>query len=385
MNQPENESREFEARSRGLELIRARYERALAPREAAELERALASDPELREFASDWSEVRAATEALSDAPPASRMSWATLSEAMERESHSRRARWRRAAAVAAALIGAAALWWALRNSPTAVRLQSIELSRASEPISETALPAVLATFRPVDSGAIRWLDDFDQALAVARAADRPVFLFGSHPTCPMCLHMKANALVDEGVVALVDGFVPVQIDHSKATEAEVAELFAAGWPRLEIYDASGALRTRFPGLHEAPEFVEVLSGELAARAQPPPPAWDAVQRAAADLAGAREHEASREFGAAFRDYSSLAASAPSNALAEAARTGLARIAAESARVVLAAREEPPSAARERLERSVAEFDGTPQSRDLAVVLERVREDGVFPSLVEDGR
>lgn len=373
-------------RHQALELLRARAAAGVDPRLHPELRDALELDPELRAFAGEWGPVAEWTAALGPAEVESRLAFDDVRASIVREAHTTRWRWRWIAATAAAAVLAIALAVALavafagRDGPARnlVELHSIALDAATPPEPELELPQCAASYAPTEDGAIRWLTNVDDGRAIARVAERPLLVFGSHPTCPWCQHMKHNGLRDPRVVALVDGFVAVEVDYSEIEPDQALRLFESGWPRWEIHSAAGALEAEFHGVHEAPEFIATFQRELERLSQPAPPSWESVRRGSSEYLAARAAEHQGHFADAERTYAALSRSNMPRALGEAARAGLARIAFEAHRSLIAARDSADPAA--ALERALSSFASTAFESDLARVRQALREHGSFPEL-----
>lgn len=375
--------------------VRARVLGLLDPASAAELERELERDPELRRFAEDWPEVHALTRPARDEAPASGLDFASLRHAILRDAASSRPTggWRtlirRAAAAAVLATAAGALaWWTLEawreershapNEP--LRLVAIDLAESSDSRSRPAVPERLASYRPVVAGEIQWIPSLEEGLEIAALVERPVLLFGMLPTCPWCIHMQANGLRDEGVLALLEDYVPVRIDYSRLDEFALAEVFEGGYPRFEVYAPGGERALSFSGFHEAPVFVAELTEGIEILPWRERPRWDDVQRLAAELARGREAAGERRFGEAQRIFAQLSREGVPGALPRAASEELAWIGAVAADTLRHAFSLPAGAARESLEAAAAQFAGTPYERDFAAALERVRVDGELPHL-----
>jgi hypothetical protein len=363
--------------------------------QAAAHERELAHDATLREFADDWRALHELTRPMRDEPPTSALTFDKLSAALQRDATPARAslpsKQRRVAAAAAVLIAACATWFFVARSsaaPHSLALTAISLEVASQPALVAELPAELAHYTSVAGGEVQWIDDVATGFAIARVADRPVLLWGMFDTCPLCIEMRAEGLRDEGVLALLDDYVPVIVDYTEADAAAIEEVLASGYPRFDVLAADGAILYRFPGMHDAASFVEHLSrGREALPDSARPPSWSTLEREAQLFRAARDAENTRSFGAAHRAYAELERERESRTIAEMARLGLARIGMAARDALLAARTSATRNARDAelaLGDAVAEFSGTPVERDLAAALGHLRDDRRFPTLVPRG-
>jgi hypothetical protein len=207
-----------------------------------------------------------------------------------------------------------------------------------------------------------------------------VLLFGMLPTCPWCIHMQANGLRDEGVLALLEDYVPVRIDYSRLDQLALAQVFEGGYPRFEVYAPDGERALSFSGFHEAPGFVAELTEGIEILPWRDRPSWDDVQRISTEFVRGARAASERRFGEAQRVFAQLAREGVPGALPRAASEELASIGGDAADALRRAFSQPAEAVLPTLETAVAEFAGTPYERDFAEVLERVRADGDLPEL-----
>ena len=139
---------------------------------------------------------------------------------------------RRAGAAAVLVFAAGALLWlandGLRARKEPLRLVAIDLASSAGARDRPAVPERLADYRPVVAGEIQWFSSLEEGLEISALVERPVLLFGMLPTCPWCIHMQANGLRDEGVLALVEDYVPVRIDYSRLDQLALSQVFEGG-------------------------------------------------------------------------------------------------------------------------------------------------------------
>jgi hypothetical protein len=349
----------------------------------ARFELELKRDPELARLASDFLVVWRATASGLGPIAASRTSFDDLlarADAVEPSRHT----WRRRAAAAAVCIALAAIGWAaLRYSRSAstgvVELHSIPWNEGSSaPAENAAVPAVLASWSPVENGQIRWLDSLDEARAVSTAVSRPIFVYGYIDGCPICQGFQRNEFQDPEILALVDQSVPVRINLLELDQEEMESLTARRYPLLEMQNERGEILRTFPG-----QFAEVdMRAELArAVAGLAGPNWKLVNDLARRFLSARAAEANGRLADASGNFERLAAVSALPRFATAGNAGIARLAAAATRLVEEARtqalvDEP--GARARFEADMLRFEGTPFEADLRAVARAWRDSGHFP-------
>lgn len=379
-----------------LETVRAWVEGTLSPRERDAFGAAMAADRGLADLVASYADVHAAT--VDPAPPCP-----VTADALRLDAPPVRTPvltlLRRAAPIAAALLVVAGAAFALsRMAPSEPSLGPVEggtLSlraiRAAAHEPPPAPPAIAALYTPATDGRLAFLEDYDEARAVARASSRPLLVFLSMEGCPICNGMRAQAFRDEDVVRAADGFVLVAVTPGSIAEDDPAVRgidFRKGWPWFVALDTSGARRREhaFPLTGTPPNASEVADELKAAYgALPPsdrtrPPPWDDVHAAARAL-----RRADDDADPAARRAAWTSASRVPGPLGERARSLLAedakgaRDALEAARET-AAKEGAPAAVR-RLDADLRRFAGTPYADDLRRVRDRLARDGAFPPVV----
>jgi len=133
-----------------------------------------------------------------------------------------------------------------------------------------ALAIFAVVFELPSAAPAGWGEDFDAALAQAKAQHRYVLVAFHGAGCPPCHVMERTVLGRLAVrEALVD-FVPVRIDpNDRADLAERYSIFAT--PTYVVVGADAALIHQIVGPQSVDEFVAFLQTSLgmAANAQPP--------------------------------------------------------------------------------------------------------------------
>jgi hypothetical protein len=357
---------------------------------AARLRARIAADPAIAAEFAAFSDVHAFTApAAAACVPASGVSFETI-DAARRAARVRRMRpW--AAAAAALLVGAAAAAAVHHAFPSqaTVALHAISLTQpVVAVVAPSEIPAVLADYRPVRDGSLRWLPTLAEGRAVAKATGRPILLWIYHPTCPVCVEWDRDTFRESDVVADASQFVPVKINVMTATR-EVEAYLASGWPYLGAISADGRRLLDFAGEQSAEELrshmEKALSAQGASAAALP---WTDVNEAAAALGRGEKALADRATSDAYREFASVATRDPKGAFGAAASARLSEIAADAATALRDARsrcETDEAAGARSLSEAAERFRGTPYGLDLAEVEQELRATGRFPALVESRR
>ncbi len=107
--------------------------------------------------------------------------------------------------------------------------------------------------------AIDWKNDFSTAFALARAQQRPVFLYWAAAWCPPCNRVKASILSHPDFIALADALVPLHIDGDFPGAQQLAERFhVRSYPTLIVYRCDGTEVTRLPCELDGAAFASTL-------------------------------------------------------------------------------------------------------------------------------
>lgn len=368
-----------------FDRLRQREEGLSSPEERVLLERELDRDPELArlaaEFRSVWAETAAGVRSVT---PSTASFDAILARAAWGADGRRLARRRVAAAVILCALGALGwLVWQRTRSAGAeiVELRAIPIGAPISPApADVELPAVLASWSPVENGQIRWLESLEEARAVSAATARPIFVYGYVDLCPICIGFQKNEFQDPTIQSLVEQAIPVRINLFEVGEKERDEYYARRYPLLEIQNERGEILRTFPG-----QFDDVdMQGELAkAVAEVAGPNWPLVRGLALRFVQAREAESRGAWRDASESYEALARTPDMPRFVAAGEAGKARLTAAARQLLERARSEAPGGSKgalEDFEAEVKRFDGTPCEADLRAVLRAWRELGHFPRL-----
>lgn len=372
-----------------FDRVRAWVHGELESIEVERLRAELARHPEVAEFANEYREIHAATRELQGPRATSALDFATIERHIDAESRAKR--WRRVAAAAALIVVAGASWAMLPRESEPLHLSAIELELSASEVGASAhsappeeFPELLEHFAPVENGEIRWVSDLASGTALAEASGRPLLLFGMFPTCPWCQQMKAEGLRDPAVVALIEEFVPVQVDLYGLSEADREVLIARGYPLFEVWNESGEIVHAFAGVHDVASFVANLAtGVERATAGRELASWEELRGQARAYDEALTNEQAGSLGRAQRTFAALERDGSSNALVAAARDGVARISAAARVALLHARELSATdvdGAGAELSKAARRFAGSPYAADLEAARTRLVRDGRFPVL-----
>ena len=117
------------------------------------------------------------------------------------------------------------------------------------------------------TGDLRWYaDDYQAAVACARATDRPLFIDLWAPWCHTCLSMKSYVFPDRGLATMAGRFVWLAIDTDVELNAAVLEKFPPEvWPTFFVVEPeTETIQARYLGSASVSQLREFLrEGELA--------------------------------------------------------------------------------------------------------------------------
>jgi len=357
--------------SHDLERIRDYVEGRLPEAEREAFAAEMRRDASLLELVETYEMVVRAT---ADAAPAATT---TFGDVMVRARAA--PRWRRPVLAAAALllaVGAFVLARPALRTPEPVTLTSIPLALLPAPEPPPDWPPELLRHETADADGLVWYDDMDTALAVAKAAKRPVFLFVHFQGCPWCEEFRDVQCRDARVKEAADPFVLLALDWRKAP-AELREDPNDGWPLFDLLDADGKRTDGFKGLVPAAK----VAAWLEKRAPSAPPDWEGLRGAARRL---EEAEAAEDPAARFALYRQVAAA--DNVLGKVAQARIAAMQKEAQDALFAARDDASrlgtAAAADRLGAATGSLRGTPYADDLEKVRASLGKNGSFPELKE---
>ena len=105
---------------------------------------------------------------------------------------------------------------------------------------------------------IRWIRDYDQALAEATKRAKPVFVDAYADWCLWCHKLDREVYADPGFVKFMSDYIPLKIDvESTAKGRQFAEKYQiTGLPTLFVLDSSGGISNRIGGFVDANALME---------------------------------------------------------------------------------------------------------------------------------
>ena len=153
---------------------------------------------------------------------------------------------------------------------------------AAPPLAAASAPAAHAAER------IAWKQaasdaDVDAAFALARAENKPVFVYWGAKWCPPCNQVKATLFNRQDFIQRSRAFVPVYVDGDSPGAQKLGSRFKVrGYPTMVLFNPQGTELTRLPGEVDAAQYTQVLT--LGMNAQRPVKAVLADARAGGEPA-----------------------------------------------------------------------------------------------------
>jgi thioredoxin-related protein len=149
------------------------------------------------------------------------------------------------------------------------------LAACSKPAEHpTAVATAASTPAPAASApaaGIGWIAaasdaEVDAAFALARAQNKPVFLYWGATWCPPCNQVRATLFNRQDFIERSRAFVPVSIDGDSPGAQKLGTRFKVrGYPTMLLFSASGVELTRLPGEVDAAQYTELLMLGLSAQ------------------------------------------------------------------------------------------------------------------------
>ncbi len=154
-------------------------------------------------------------------------------------------------------------------------------------------------------GPLAWVEnDYDGALACAKAKNLPLVIDLWAPWCHTCLSMQSTVFRDPAMVPMATRFVFAAIDTDREANAKaVAKLPLSAWPTFYVVaPEDGSVLARFAGGASVAQFTAFLEAGAAART--------AVDGAAKHLLAAERALAAKDLATAETELTTALAAAP---------------------------------------------------------------------------
>lgn len=148
----------------------------------------------------------------------------------------------------------------------ALTLALAACSQAPEPSQPAAVKA--ATALPSQGSAsvahadgIAWRkDDVDAAFVIARAENKPLFLYWGAIWCPPCNQVKATIFNRQDFIERSRHFVPVYIDGDSPRAQQLGARFhVSGYPTMILFQPDGREIVRLPGEADPEQYMRMLT------------------------------------------------------------------------------------------------------------------------------
>lgn len=109
-------------------------------------------------------------------------------------------------------------------------------------------------------GGIAWQQgDVDAAFALAKASNKPLFLYWGAVWCPPCNQVKATIFNRQDFIERSKFFVPVYIDGDSASAQKLGTRFKVrGYPSMILFKPDGTEIIRLPGEVDGSRYLQVL-------------------------------------------------------------------------------------------------------------------------------
>lgn len=107
---------------------------------------------------------------------------------------------------------------------------------------------------------VPWRTDPVAAMAQARAANKPAFLYFTATWCGPCQGLKHTTWADPAVAKALSSYVPIKIDVDQF--ANLARQYPSdGIPHFVIVSGDGKVLRDYTGTLQPKEFVDWLNGK----------------------------------------------------------------------------------------------------------------------------
>ncbi|MCL4692474.1 MAG: thioredoxin family protein [Candidatus Hydrogenedentes bacterium] len=129
----------------------------------------------------------------------------------------------------------------------------------SKPIARFLLVCVLASgLAAVAEDSDFWFDSYDEGVAAAQAADKPVLLDFTAEWCVWCRKMEADVFSDPKVQAALEDFVCIRVDTEKDPRVALAYQVRS-LPRFVVLNTFGEITVDRTGYMPVEVFLDALA------------------------------------------------------------------------------------------------------------------------------
>ncbi|MEM8498471.1 MAG: thioredoxin family protein [Pseudomonadota bacterium] len=141
------------------------------------------------------------------------------------------------------------------------------LTACGQPTPGTENEPAPASIKPATehkAAGIHWFGgSVDQAFAMAKTDNKPVFLYWGAVWCPPCHELKATVFQEPSFIQASRQFVPVYLDGDTPGAQKYAEQYGVmGYPTLVVFNTSGEELTRIPNGLDLGAYANVLQYAL---------------------------------------------------------------------------------------------------------------------------
>lgn len=120
------------------------------------------------------------------------------------------------------------------------------------------LLCLFSVLLPLGAQEIQWIEDFDQALALAQEREQNVLVLLTAPSwCGYCQWLESNTLNDSSIIELLnEKFVACMITDENQ---QISRFDFEGYPTVQIFSPQGSLLTQQSGALDVATFSDSFS------------------------------------------------------------------------------------------------------------------------------
>ena len=150
-----------------------------------------------------------------------------------------------------------------KHSPALIFLLTLALAGCGQ-ATDTPVVAEQAADNASEHAGIQWYDGtIDDAFALAKDENKPLFFYWGAVWCPPCEQIKETVFKHPAFLAKSSLFVPVYMDGDTERAQSWGEHFAvSGYPTMIVFTPTGDEITRIPGWIDSNQYLNVLQQAL---------------------------------------------------------------------------------------------------------------------------